>query len=316
MPNNNNAYDLLRVIFAVFVIISHAYFFAGYPQYEPLTVLSKGQTAFGDIGLVGFFTLSGYLIATSYDRAKNVYQFLLHRILRIFPGFWVCLLVTAFVIAPLIYLQHNGTLAGFNFYGEDSAFSFFYRNFLLNIRQWSIGNIVNDSAFNSSLNGSLWSLYPEMQCYLLTLVIGLFGLISKNKFAFGFMLAFVYAVYVINLYSGQKIGPTFIVLSSASKLYVSFLCGTALYVYRDVLYIDLKGQLFILIASIALVKFGGFLMVEPAVIAIISVKLFASFTVRFKYDISYTTQTRLPNFGAFYYLTSRKFSFGYILHIE
>jgi peptidoglycan/LPS O-acetylase OafA/YrhL len=286
MPRNN-AYDLLRLIFALFVFVSHGYFLAG-RQGEFIAVLSKGQTTLSDIGVVGFFTLSGYLISASFDRSENISRFLLSRVLRIFPGYWACLLVTGFVIAPLIYLSANHSLSNFAFWGDNSSFSFFYRNFSLGINQWSIKGVLEASVYKESINGSLWSLYPELQCYILVLVIGLFGLINKNKPAFLLMLAFVYLIYVINLYSGSnKIGPTFLVLSNAFKLYVAFLCGAAMYIFRDVLVINLKGQLFVLLATLALLRFGGFTIAEPLAIALLGIKLFSEFTVKLKYDISY-----------------------------
>lgn len=287
MHPRNNAYDLLRLIFALFVFLSHSYFLTG-TQGEFVTMLSKAQTSLSDIGVIGFFTLSGYLISSSFDRSENISRFLLNRVLRIFPGYWVCLLVTGFVIAPFIYLNGHQSLSGFAFFGDGSAFSFFYRNFFLAINQWNIKGVLDSSFYHGSINGSLWSLYPEMQCYVLILVIGLFGLINKNKFAFLLMLAFVYFIYSINLFNGaSKIGPTFLLLSNAFKLYIAFLCGTAVYVFRNWLFIDLKGQLFILLATLALLRFGGFNIAAPLAIAILGIKLFSEFTVKLKYDISY-----------------------------
>lgn len=74
---------------------------------------------------MGFFTLSGYLISASYDRLPDVLHFVRNRLLRIFPGFWVCLLVTGFLIAPAIVYLNDHQLSGFAYWGNMSAFSFF-----------------------------------------------------------------------------------------------------------------------------------------------------------------------------------------------
>ena len=286
MPADKNAFDLLRLILALFVLISHSYLITGIGK-EPLSIFSKGQINFGEIGVMGFFSLSGYLITASFDRSSNILRYLRNRILRIFPGYWICLIITAFVIAPAIFYINNKTLSGFNFWGSDSSLSFVYRNSLLNIQQWSIGNVLQSSVYKESINGSLWSLFPEMLCYLLTLILGLFGLLNKNKHVFLLLFIFVFIVYVTNLYTTNLFGPTFLILSNARKLYTCYLCGMCLYIFKDQIYIDVKGLLFIFLTSIAFIKFGGFLIVAPIAIAILCIRGFSTFQISLKYDISY-----------------------------
>lgn len=286
MPNHKNAFDLLRVIFAVMVLISHGYMIFGIGT-EPLQVFSKSQTNLSEIGVMGFFSLSGYLIAASFDRSPNILRFTRNRFLRLFPGYWVCLIVTAFIIAPAIFYTNNKTVAGFNFWNADGSLSFVYKNIFLSMRQWSVGNVLQNSSYKESLNGSLWSLLPEALCYALTLFLGLSGLLNKNKQVLLLLFILVYTIYVVNLYPGTSFGPTFLTLSNARKLYTCYLCGTCLYVFRNEIFIDAKGQLFIFFASIALIKFGGFLMIAPLAIAILGIKGFSNFQVSLKYDISY-----------------------------
>ncbi|MBB6131696.1 acyltransferase family protein [Mucilaginibacter lappiensis] len=286
MPNHKNAFDLLRVIFAIMVLISHGYMIFGTGT-EPLQVFSKGQTNLSEIGVMGFFSLSGYLIAASFDRSPHILRFTRNRFLRLFPGYWVCLIITAFIIAPAIFYINNKTVVGFNFWNTDSSFSFVYKNVFLSMRQWSVGNILQNSPYKESLNGSLWSLLPEALCYTLTLFLGFFGLLNKNKQALLLLFILVYIVYVVNLYPGTSFGPTFLTLSNARKLYTCYVCGTCLYVFRNEIFIDGKGQLFIFLASMALIKFGGFLMIAPIAIAILGIKGFSNFQVSLKYDISY-----------------------------
>ncbi|MEO7212854.1 acyltransferase [Mucilaginibacter sp.] len=288
MPHNKNAFDALRVLFALFVFISHSYFLTGRDTAEPIFVFSKGQTTLADIGVMGFFTLSGFLITSSFDRATSAYSFLLNRALRILPGFWVCLVVTGFIIAPALYYLNRHTLAGFNYRAHDGALSYVYSNALLHINQWSLGDVVSHGIVKQALNGSLWSLLPEAKCYLLTLIIGLFALINKNKAAFLILLALVYTVYVVNLYDTSKtFGPSVLTLGNTLKLYTAYLCGAALYVFRNDLTIDIKGQVFLLLLAIVLLRNGGFAIAEPLLIALIAVKGFANFTINLKYDISY-----------------------------
>jgi peptidoglycan/LPS O-acetylase OafA/YrhL len=286
MDKNNNGFDLLRLLLAFLVLVSHSYLLFGRGG-DPLEVFSKGQTSMGEIGVMGFFCLSGYLISASFYRSPNVLKFLRNRFLRLFPGYWFCLLVTAFVIAPLIFYANNKSLTGFGFTGPNSSWSFVYNNIYLSIRQWSIGGLLVHANYKESLNGSLWSLFPEFTCYLLTLVLGFFGLLKNNRFVFAIVFIFVYVVYVVNLNTSNQFGPTFLILSSARKLYTAYLCGTALFVFRDKLQVDVKGVLFLLLAVVALLKFGGFLIVAPLCISLLCIKGFSLFKMSFKYDVSY-----------------------------
>lgn len=286
MNKNNNGFDPLRLVLAFLVLISHSYLLFGRSQ-EPLEVFSKGQTNMGDIGVLGFFCLSGYLISASFERSPNLLKFLRNRFLRLFPGYLVCLLITAFVIAPLIFYVNNKSLAGFGFTGSDSSFSFVYKNIYLSIRQWSIGGLLAHANYKESLNGSLWSLFPEFMSYLLTLVLGIFGLLKNNRFVFAVVFIFVYVVYIVNLYTTNQFGPTFLILSGARRLYTAYLCGMALFVFRDKVQVDAKGVVFILLISVVLIKFGGFLIVAPLFIGLLCIKGFALFDMGFKYDVSY-----------------------------
>lgn len=286
MTTNKNAFDLLRVILALLVLISHGYLLTGRGN-EPLDVFSKRQTNLSEIGVMGFFSLSGYLITSSFDRSSNILRYLKNRFLRIFPGYWVCLIITAFIIAPSIFYINNKTLTGFSFKGADSSLSFIYSNSLLSIKQWSIGNVLQSSVYQDSINGSLWSLFPEALCYLLTIVLGVFGLLNKNKPVFLLLLVFVYIIYVVNINPTTQFGPTFLILSNARKLYTCYLCGMCLYIFRDQFVIDVKGLLFILLSSITLLKFGGFLIIAPMALAILIIKGFSTFQTSIKYDISY-----------------------------
>lgn len=155
MTDKKNAFDLLRILLAISVLITHGILIGGYKIQDPLSILSKNQTNLADLGVMGFFTLSGYLITASFERTKNVFLFSSHRLLRILPGFWVCLLITAFVLAPLIFIIKERSISDFNFTGKESSINYFFYNFFLKIRQWSIKDVLIYSSYQDSLNGSL-----------------------------------------------------------------------------------------------------------------------------------------------------------------
>src|SRR5271166_3036519 len=71
-----------------------------------------GHGTLGDIAVDAFFAVSGFLIAASASR-NSVPRYLWQRFLRIFPAFWVCLLVTAFLIAPIGWVAEDRSLSSY-----------------------------------------------------------------------------------------------------------------------------------------------------------------------------------------------------------
>lgn len=132
-----NNFDALRLIFAIFVIFSHSFALVGLG--EPVLL---GRTL-GNLGVHGFFVISGFLIVKSKLDSRSSF-FLISRILRIIPG-----LVVALYLANLA-----GNLA---------------RHYPSNpIRQ------ITD--------GPVWTLPWEGICYLLVLVLGIIGALTKYSY--------------------------------------------------------------------------------------------------------------------------------------
>ena len=174
MDRHNN-FDLLRLVAALSVIFSHGFLLAENSQdHDPLMILTGGQAILGLAGVFVFFTISGYLIAQSFEQTPSPLVFLAKRALRIFPGLVACLAVCVFVVGasvtslPLrdyfarpqtwLYLLHNAVL--------DVEY-----NRLPGVEFWhgNIGGIVN---------GPLWSLPCEMLMYLMLFVLGLCRLLK------------------------------------------------------------------------------------------------------------------------------------------
>lgn len=91
-----NGLNLLRLILAAIVIISHSWSAGGFGPEPRIGDLNLGAWAVG-----GFFAISGYLVTGSRLRLA-LHHFLLRRALRILPGFWACLLLVSFVFAPIV----------------------------------------------------------------------------------------------------------------------------------------------------------------------------------------------------------------------
>jgi peptidoglycan/LPS O-acetylase OafA/YrhL len=80
-----NNYNLMRLMFALAVIVSHSFALLGYA--EPVF---WGRTL-GTVAVHGFFVLSGFLITDSYLRNPSILRFSMNRALRIVPALLVAL---------------------------------------------------------------------------------------------------------------------------------------------------------------------------------------------------------------------------------
>lgn len=273
----NNSYDLLRLIFCVFVIITHCTYITGIHNPLDIDTLSHNQTNLGEIGVMGFFSLSGFLITGSFLRT-NFLKFSFNRIIRIFPGFWFCLFITAFLIAPLIYYAEYHTLKNLNLFQGYGSYTYVRLNFFTHIKQAEIANVLDKSKVHN-INGSLWSLFYELLCYLLTLVIGLLGMLNKYKkfYLFAFFAVYLYYVY----YRLTSAPPEYF------KLFISYLCGSIFYLFSKQLTLSNKGVLVLSVTFIMLLFIGYIHEVMPVLITLICLSLFSKFSVKMPLDISY-----------------------------
>ena len=111
LRGHRNSLGILRLVLATLVIFSHAFPLGGWGT-DPGLGWSKGQESIGGFAVVGFFAISGYLIAKSGANA-DIAQFMWRRMLRIFPAFWLVLLVAAGIVGPIAWMLEGNSLRGY-----------------------------------------------------------------------------------------------------------------------------------------------------------------------------------------------------------
>ena len=191
---HRNSIGFLRLGLATSVLVSHAYILGGIKP-EPLVGLTGGQEGLGSLGVAGFFMLSGFLIAASLERSPSIWRYLWHRVLRIMPAFWVCLLVTALGFGWLMWWQTSGTLAGYLDH-PNGPVSFVANNFWLDVRQSGIAGLPAGVATAGQMNASLWTLWPEFLCYVGLAAIGVLGVLRWRLPFLVAIVAFLWATWV------------------------------------------------------------------------------------------------------------------------
>jgi peptidoglycan/LPS O-acetylase OafA/YrhL len=184
MAGHRNSLGILRLALASAVIFSHAFPLGGWGE-DPMLEWTRHQEAMGGFAVVGFFAISGYLIAKS-GAGSDIVQFLWRRVLRIFPAFWLVLAVGAFIVGPAVWHMEGRPLGTYFTLGGGGPVSYIVANADLTLRAWGIHDVFatttpyGEIAGTSVLNGSLWTLAYEWACYLL---IAFFLVIGALKYA-------------------------------------------------------------------------------------------------------------------------------------
>jgi peptidoglycan/LPS O-acetylase OafA/YrhL len=180
----NNGIGLIRLLLALAVVVSHSNPL-GFAREDVGHNLAGGQTNLGNMAVYGFFVLSGMLITRS-ARRTGIARYAWHRALRILPGLWVCLLITALVVAPLVTLREHGSLAGF-WSGPQGPLQYLWANWWTGVRQYGIHDLLKPTTpygrwiGASVFDGALWSLAYEMLAYICVGVLAFSGVLVRAR---------------------------------------------------------------------------------------------------------------------------------------
>lgn len=252
-----NSLGFLRMVFAAMVLFDHAFPLGGFNHgTDPMWGWTHGQESFGGLAVAGFFVVSGYLVTRSFTESRTAVRYLWKRVLRIFPGFWVCLLVTVAVFGTIAYVFDHSTLHGYVFGHPDSPGGYLGRNALLQMNQYNIDGLLSTTPFQHSgypqaFDGSLWTLIYEFKCYLAVAVLGVFGIFRWGRpavlvLALGLWVAQLQDVMHPNRLRGIPVigDPNMMILGFV------FCLGALLYLYRDKI---LLSDTMALVAAVVLV---------------------------------------------------------------
>ncbi|MFE7185418.1 acyltransferase family protein [Streptomyces erythrochromogenes] len=183
LTGRNNSLGFIRLILATAVVVSHARVL-GFGKTEFGHSFTQGQADLGKWSVYGFFILSGILVTRSGIRL-GLGRFLWHRALRLLPGLWFCLFLTAFAAAPVLHWKLHGTLDGF--WGHAwGPVEYLRSNGAIQLNQNDVSNVMSDAvakgfAHDRSIDGALWSLYYEVLCYAGVALLALTGVLARAR---------------------------------------------------------------------------------------------------------------------------------------
>ena len=109
---------------------------------------------YGGLGVDLFFIISGFVIFMSINKNKSPIQFITKRFTRLYPTFWICVIITFCIVSISDLDQYKRTLT----------------DFMFNL------TMVPDVFGAPRVDGVYWSLLPELVFYFMC-----FLLLSFNK---------------------------------------------------------------------------------------------------------------------------------------
>lgn len=159
-PGANN-FDLLRLVLAASVVVSHCCTLLGHR--DPLMWLTGNQVTLGGVAVDGFFILSGFLIARSWENSRGIGDYLGRRARRIYPAFIGAGLFCVLVVGPLA--------------STDPITAHGWRNIrrLLTLGEPIMPHIYAHTMAAGHPNPVVWSIRYEFLCYVLVPLLSMAG---------------------------------------------------------------------------------------------------------------------------------------------
>lgn len=229
---SHNIFDLIRYYAMFQVMIFHMI-----SHFKIETPAFVNNVILGFPGVVILFAMSGYLSAASLDRDSNIGDYLKKRFFRIFPEFWLCILVNTAVIAVLYKVVPT--------FFEKVVYlvtQFFLLNFYTGgwLRGYGVG----------APNGSLWTVLVEVEFYLILLISYKF---LKKMGRLSSLIVFLILLIPNYLLGIMFKNPTLIyklLLTSVIPYLYMFFTGVFLYRFRNEILGNKKINILLTIASL------------------------------------------------------------------
>ncbi|GAA2115219.1 acyltransferase [Nocardioides bigeumensis] len=215
LGSRDNNFDLLRLLAAWSVLVSHSFALLGRP--EPLHQLG---TTLGNVGVLVFFAVSGLLIRRSWELDPTPRDFWAKRGLRLLPALATVSVLTAFVIGPVMTTQPLG-----DYFSSLETWIYPIRVTLLFPFGAGLPGVFEDNLYSGAVNGPLWSLPVEVFAYLLLFLLGVSGLLARRAVITSIAVAGLCWAAVWVPLTSDAVGSTYVI--------AAFAVGAAAYSFAD-----------------------------------------------------------------------------------
>ena len=219
-----SGFDYLRIILAVAVIAWHTVVVC-YGRAGETPIWTGPLRPLPYFIIPSFFALSGFLVAGSMER-NDLPSFLTLRAIRIFPALGVEVLLSAFILGPLLTTVPLGK------YFTSISFIKYLFNVTGHIH-YHLPGVFETNPGGAVVNVQLWTIPFELECYIAISLIGLIGLFKRPRAMFLILVAASVAIFAwqnlhhhLTQFDGRPPGRMIV---------LAFLFGVAMYRLADVI---------------------------------------------------------------------------------
>jgi peptidoglycan/LPS O-acetylase OafA/YrhL len=216
----DNNFNLIRMVAATGVLVSHA-FPLTYGPGTPEPLERWLGFSLGYVSVMVFFALSGFLITRSFQKSASLKRFVKARVYRIYPALIAVLLVTVAVGALSVPDDWRARFWG-------AVPNYLLSNLALFRLHYDLPGVFMSNPYGPAINGSLWTLFYEVLCYVLVAMAGLAGALSRPR-----VFLVLVALFAVAFVASLLVGDLPRRVDNVLKLGFPFAIGSALAVWRD-----------------------------------------------------------------------------------
>jgi peptidoglycan/LPS O-acetylase OafA/YrhL len=232
-----------------------------------------------------FFALSGFLVTGSALRLRATVPFLTFRVLRILPALLAEVTLSAVILGALF------TTLPLKSYFSDPQFFRYFGN-IVGLITFQLPGVFG-SNYVSVVNGNLWTLPAEFDCYLITAALMITGL-AYNRVALTAIMAAITAVLIgLNTFSDFAVTPEQLLPHTVTYY---FFVGMLFYHWRD--YVLASWKLFVIsaIGSYLFLNLFHTIYIAPVFVTYLTIFLGVKALPEFKW-----LRTRDYSYGIYLY---------------
>ncbi|MBS6373893.1 MAG: acyltransferase [Erysipelotrichaceae bacterium] len=214
--------NLIKFIAAISVIFSHSFgvCYGGIDLLSDYTAKSGMSITIGGVAVAIFLFVSGLFVSKSLDKCHSGKVYFGSRFFRIFPLLIVILLISVFIMGPLVT---NVSLWEY----FTSVQTYQYLLYIFMIPVYSITGVFTSNP-SSLVNGALWTLILEVICYVcLYIAYRLHFFRKKNA------LLILCGIIVVSFILSFDLIPFISALNGYIRPFLLFFIGMIFYVFRD-----------------------------------------------------------------------------------
>lgn len=220
-----NNLNTIRLLLALLVIFSHSFplsLSSINNLFEPKFLF--GLMTLGYFAVNIFFAISGFLITASWLNSKSANDYLMKRILRIYPAFICALILSAIILWVSCPVFRDNVGHGFSWFSYFISNCITLENSSINKTPWE--GVFAGNPLPNYTNGSLWTIPIEFHCYLIVLLLGTVSIFKKRGL-----------ILIITIYSLSSYGFSWL-HGDDSNTYLNrflafFLAGMCFWLWRD-----------------------------------------------------------------------------------